>query len=131
MHGIALLLAQPDEPVETSLTWPQLATGVAALMVIASALLGGLIWMVRAIVHRETKPARQAADRLTTTNGRSVGHLVESLARQLPEVHEIAEANRSRLEAMEHRQDKAELRLDLTEQWRDRHLAVEHGRSEG
>lgn len=99
---LALLLAQP-EPVETSLTWPEIATGIAAVVVVASGLLAALGVWVRHVVRREAEPARQ---QLATSNGHTVGELAESTSATVTELRRMADANRARVDALDARLDR-------------------------
>lgn len=118
------LLAQAPPPVETNLTWPEIATGIAAVVVVGTALLGLLGWWIRSMIQREAKPARDA---LATSNGRTAGQLIEHTVRTVDSVDGRLQAV-ERMAASNQETSLAALALARESHERlDRHL-TEHSR---
>lgn len=100
------MLAEMAQPGGPGLTWPEIAGGVAAVLVALSIAMAAGAWWVRHVAHREAAPARQAAHQLATSNGHTAGELLESTAATVQQLKQIADANRVRIDALDARLDR-------------------------
>lgn len=75
---------------EVILTWPAIAGGVASICAIIAAVFGGGTYLYRKLVERIAEdvgvPAREAADKLRTGNGKTVGDYVVATATAAREI---------------------------------------------